>query len=86
MTYRIVKVRDVCLSRRLSRSPHNKKEPWAAQRQGSSKDLMSQSLIAGTPSKRTDRLLTAIGRFGRTMPGDACRPQRLRSIQLFEQA
>ena len=57
----------------FSGTPHNKKEPWAAQRQGSSKDSMFRSLLAGTPSKRTDRLWPAIGRFGGNMRGDAYR-------------
>ena len=47
---------------------------------------MSKSLIAGTPSKRTDRLLTAIGRFGPMWPDGERRSERPRSIQLFEQS
>ena len=72
MTYRIVKVRDVFVALAFQNSTQTK-EPWAVQRQGSSTDLTSQSLFAGTPSERTDGLLTAIGRLGRMLPDGECR-------------
>ena len=65
----------VCVGRSGVPDLHTtKKSPGLHSARALRKDLVSQSLIAGTPSKRTDRLLTALGRFGRTMPGDACRP------------